>query len=568
MRKATRLRKTGVLLALLLSTLATSQVPVQGEHGMVASASRIASEIGVQVLKRGGNAVDAACAVGLALAVVYPEAGNIGGGGFMMVRLANGKSVAIDYRETAPAGASRTMYLDPSGTVIPQDSLVGYRASGVPGTVAGFALAQRKYGKLKWRDVVEPARALAANGFILSKAFADNVRRARNLAQFPESKRIFQNNGSYYKEGDLFRQPDLGETLKRIEDQGPSEFYRGKTAQLIASAMSGKGMITLKDLANYKAVERKPVEGTYRGYQVITMPPPSSGGIAVIEMLNMLEKYPMAKLGFDTPESDHLVVEAMRRAFADRSEFLGDPDFVKIPQRELLSKAYAQKVGSNIDPQKASLSSQVGHGNPAGYESSETTHFSVVDAAGNAVSNTYTLNFGYGSGVTIPGAGFLMNDEMDDFTSKPGVPNGFGLIQGEFNAIGPNRRPLSSMTPTFLVKDSKLAMVIGSPGGPTIITTVLQVILNVVDHGMNIAEAIAAPRLHHQWLPDEIQAETGSAPGATYTSLMSMGHVFTSNARGPRVHWGDAEGIAIDLKTGLRYGASDPRSSNAAAVGY
>jgi len=552
----------------VFSSSAFAQQPVSAEHGMVASASRFASEVGVETLKRGGNAVDAACAVGLALAVVYPEAGNIGGGGFMMVRLANGRSIAIDYRETAPAAATRTMYLDAHGIVIPQDSLVGYRASGVPGTVAGFALAQRKYGKLKWRDVVEPARQLAFKGFKLSKAFASNVHRATNLAKFQESRRIFQNGGDYYKEGDLFRQPDLADTLKRIEDKGPDEFYRGKTAQLIAGAMKGNGLITLKDLRNYRPVERKPVEGTYRGFGVITMPPPSSGGIAVVEMLNMLEHFRLSEMKFDSISSDHLLVEAMRRAFADRAEYLGDPDFVKIPQSGLIAKPYAQQMAMNIDLRKASLSSQVGHGNPIGYESSETTHFSVVDKDGNAVSNTYTLNFGYGSGVTIPGAGFLMNDEMDDFTSKPGVPNGFGLIQGESNAIGPNRRPLSSMTPTFLVKDGKLFMVIGSPGGPTIITTVLQVIVNVVDHGMNIAEAIAAPRLHHQWLPDQIQAETGSAPDPVFAALVGMGHAFTKNARQPRVAWGDAEGIVIDPKTGMRLGASDPRSSNAATIGY
>ena len=546
---------------------AVAQQPVRAEHGMVTSAHRIASQVGVSVLKAGGNAVDAACAVGLALAVVYPAAGNLGGGGFMMVRLANGKSVAIDYRETAPSAAFAKMYQDASGNVLTQDSLVGYRASGVPGTVAGFALAQKKYGKLRWRDIVEPARQLAAGGFVISKALASSLH-ATNLAKDSESRRVFQNGGNYLKAGDLFKQPQLAETLRRLEDQGPSDFYNGKTAHLIARAMSGKGLITLKDLQNYKPVERRPVEGTYRRYQVITMPPPSSGGIAVVEMLNVLEHFPLSKLGFDTEPSDHLLVETMRRAFADRAEFLGDPDFVKIPQKGLLSKSYATKLSLAIDSSKASSSASVGHGNPSGYESSETTHFSVVDGEGNAVSNTYTLNFGFGSGVTIPGAGFLMNDEMDDFTSKPGVPNGFGLIQGESNAIAPHKRPLSSMTPTFLVKDGKLAMVIGSPGGPTIITTVLQVIINVVDHEMNIAEAIAAPRIHHQWLPDEIQAETGSVSEPVLRGLIAKGHKFHSNSRGTGGSWGDAEGIVIDPKTGARLGASDPRSPNAAAIGY
>lgn len=554
-------------LAIVSVGTASAQQPIRAEHGMVTSAHRLASDVGVSVLKAGGNAIDAACAVGLALAVVYPAAGNLGGGGFMMVRLANGKSVAIDYRESAPAAASAKMYQDSGGNVLTQDSLVGFRASGVPGTVAGLALAQRKYGKLRWRDVVEPARQLASDGFVISKALASSFH-APNLAKDLESRRVFQNDGNYLKAGDIFRQPQLADTLKRIEDQGPSDFYKGKTAHLIASAMSGKGLITLKDLQSYRPVERRPIEGTYRGYQVITMPPPSSGGIAVVEMLNILERFPISKLGFDTESTDHLLVETMRRAFADRAEFLGDPDFVKIPQKGLLSKSYAAKLSLGIDPSKASTSAAIGHGNPAVYESSETTHFSVVDADGNAVSNTYTLNFGFGSGVTIPGAGFLMNDEMDDFTSKPGVPNGFGLIQGESNAIAAHKRPLSSMTPTFLVKNGKLAMVIGSPGGPTIITTVLQVILNVVDHNMNIAEAIAAPRIHHQWLPDEIQAETGSVREPVLSGLTAKGHKFHLNSRGSGQSWGDAEGIMIDPRTGARLGASDPRSSNAAAVGY
>ena len=546
---------------------AMAQQPAQAEHGMVTSAHRLASEVGVKVLKAGGNAVDAACAVGLALSVVYPAAGNLGGGGFMMIRLAGGKSVAIDYRETAPMSASAKMYQDADGHVQTRDSLVGYRASGVPGTVAGFALAQRKYGKLRWRDVVEPARRLAADGFVVSRALASSLH-ASNLAEDAESRRVFQHGGHYLKEGDLFRQPELAETLSRLEFQGASDFYKGKTAHLIAKAMSGKGLITLQDLKNYRPAERKPIEGTYRGYRVITMPPPSSGGIAVIEMLNILEQFPLAKLGYDTDAMDHLLVETMRRAFADRAEFLGDPDFVKIPEKGLISKSYAKALSTTIDPRKASTSAEVRHGRPSGYESDETTHFSVVDSEGNAVSNTYTLNFSFGSGVTIPGTGFLMNDEMDDFTSKPGVPNGFGLIQGESNAIAPHKRPLSSMTPTFLVKDGKLAMVIGSPGGPTIITTVLQVIINVVDHGMNIAEAISAPRIHHQWLPDEIQAERGAVPELAYRGLLAKGHKFQANARGPRVTWGDAEGIMIDSSTGARLGASDPRSSNAAAIGY
>ena len=557
-----------IIVTLLAASSLPAQAPLEAKHGVVCSANVLASNVGVSILKRGGNAIDAACAVGLALAVVYPEAGNLGGGGFMLVRMANGKSVAIDYRETAPNAATHDMYLDGAGNPIPRQSLVGYLASGVPGTVAGLGFAQNKYGRLKWREVVEPARRLAADGFLVSNGCAANLRRSTNLSQFPESRRVFQRDGNYYRRGDLFQQPDLALTLKRIEERGPSEFYRGETARLIASAMKGKGLITLRDLRDFRPVERKPVEGTYRGYQVITMPPPSSGGVAVVEMLNMLQSYDLKSLGFDTAKTDHVLVETMRRAFADRSEFLGDPDFVRIPESGLTSKRYAEALSATIDIDKATPRSQIKHGKPSAYESSETTHFSVVDSDGNAVANTYTLNFGYGSGVTIPGAGFLMNDEMDDFTSKPGVPNGFGLIQGEANAIAPHKRPLSSMTPTMLVKDGKLALVIGSPGGPTIISTVLQVILNVVDHGMNISQAISAPRIHHQWMPDLIQAESGSAPGRVFADLKAMGHLFEGNARNAHVHWGDAEGICIDPKTGVRFGASDPRSADAAAVGY
>jgi gamma-glutamyltranspeptidase/glutathione hydrolase len=530
---------------------------------MVASSNRIASEVGVQIMKRGGNAIDAACAVGLALAVVHPAAGNLGGGGFMLIRTANGRSVAIDYRESAPLAALRDMYVDAAGKIVPGSSLVGYKASGVPGTVAGLALAHKKFGKLPWRDVVEPAVRLAAEGFVVSKDFARDLQGSESLAQFPESRRIFQRNGDFYKPGERFQQPELASTLQLIADKGPTGFYKGKTAQLIASAMRDKGLISLKDLADYKPAVRKPIEGTYRGYRVITMPPPSSGGIALLEMLNILEPHDLAKTGVGTVETNHLLVESMRRAFSDRAEFLGDPDFVRVPVAGLISKPYANLVAKTIQPEEASTSREIGHGDPSGYESSETTHFSVVDSQGNAVSNTYTLNFGFGSGVTIPGAGFLMNDEMDDFTSKVGVPNGFGLIQGSANAIAPHKRPLSSMTPTIVTKNGKLFLVVGSPGGPTIITTVLQVISNVIDHGMTVSEAVNAARIHHQWLPDDVRAEEGALAKAVRATLIRNGYKFREGGR-----WGDAEAIEVDSATGLLSGASDRRTSDAKAVGY
>ena len=568
-----RMRFAAVLFVILAASLLPvrlwAQQPVRASHGMVASASLLASQAGVDVLKRGGNAVDAACATALTLAVTYPVAGNLGGGGFMLIRLADGTTTAIDYRETAPNAASQTMYLDAAGNVVPDLSLVGYRASGVPGTVAGLALAQQKYGVLRWRDVVEPARLLAAQGFVISPTMARSLRAEKSLAQCVESRRVFLKNGEFYKAGDLFKQPALAATLRRLQVQGPREFYEGLTAQMIAADMKAHGgLITRADLKNYKAVEREPLRGTYRGCDIVTMPPPSSGGIALLEMLNILEPHDLAGLGVRTAPTDHLLIEAMRRAFADRAEFLGDPDFVRVPTQGLISKTYAAEVAKTLDLHHATPSSDIGHGKPLAYESPQTTHFSVVDAAGNAVSNTYTLNMGYGSGVTVRGAGFLLNDEMDDFTSKPGVPNGFGLIQGETNAIQPHKRPLSSMTPTLVVRDGKLFMVIGSPGGPTIINTVLQTISNVVDHGMNIAQSIAAPRLHHQWLPDRVQAETDALSPGVLAELLKMGHVFAPNAGKPGVHWGDAEGILIDPKTGTRLGASDPRSSGAAAVGY
>jgi gamma-glutamyltranspeptidase/glutathione hydrolase len=571
------------------------RTPVEAEHGMVASVHILASEAGVEILKKGGNAVDAGVAVGLALTVVYPFAGNLGGGGFMMIHLAgdgtprSARDVAIDYRETAPAAASRDMYLGPDGNVLkpgPGSSTVGWRASGVPGSVAGFALAQQKYGsgKVTWADVCEPARRLAAEGFVVSQGTAASLKaEARLLGQFPESKRIFLGNGTFIKAGDIWRQPDLAATFARIQKNGPREFYEGETAKLIADAMAKNGgNITLADLKDYKAVERTPLRGSYRGYEIVTMPPPSSGGIALLQMLGMLEPFNVAKMGPNSAAKYHLFVEVMRRAFRDRAEYLGDPDFVNVPTAGLLDHAYIAGLMKNFDPAKATLSDGLAPGGPAGWkpitvsqmstfqaqlanESTETTHYSIVDAAGNAISNTYTLNGGYGSGVTIPGTGLLMNNEMDDFTSKIGVKNMFGLIQGPANAIAPGKRPLSSMTPSFVLKDGALAFVTGSPGGPTIINTVFEIITNVIDYSMPIMQAVEFPRFHHQWQPDTISYDHFSMSPDTTVLLTAMGHKLNER---PNVVGGDGETVAIDAKTKLRLGAADPRKPDSKAVGY
>ena len=581
---------TALALVLAPAPRALAQrAPVEAKHGMVASVHDLASEAGVEILKKGGNAVDAGVAVGLALTVVYPFAGNIGGGGFMMIHLADGRAVAIDYRETAPAASGRDMYLGPDGNVLkpgPSSSTVGWRASGVPGSVAGFALAQQKYGsgKVSWADVCEPARRLAADGFVLSQGTAANLKAyAKLLSQFPESKRIFLADGAFHEAGTLWRQPDLAAVFARLQKNGPREFYEGETARLIADAMAKNGgTITLADLKGYAAVERKPLRGTYRGHEIVTMPPPSSGGIALLQMLGMLETHDVAKLGANSAAKFHLFIEVMRRAFRDRAEFLGDPDFVNVPTAGLLDRAYIAGLMKNFNPAKATPSDGLAPGNPAGWtpikvsqiddhrarlaaESTETTHYSIVDAAGNAVSNTYTLNGGYGSGVTIPGTGILMNNEMDDFTSKIGVKNMFGLLQGPANAIAPGKRPLSSMTPTFVLKDGALLLVTGSPGGPTIINTVLQVITNVIDHQMPVMQAVEFPRFHHQWQPNTISHDRFSMSPDTSALLTAMGH--SLNER-PNVVGGDAETVMIDPETKLRLGAADPRKPDAKAVGY
>ncbi|MBK8467343.1 MAG: gamma-glutamyltransferase [Chloracidobacterium sp.] len=553
---------------LSLEVLAATREPVRGQHAMVASQHELASKIGVEVMKKGGNAVDAAIAVGLALAVVYPEAGNIGGGGFMLIRTAKGEVRVIDYREMAPKAAVRDMYVE-NGELIKGDgsSTVGYRASGVPGTLAGFEMAFKKYGsgKVKWRDLVEPSRQLAKNGYVLSYRLAELFKTYKDtLSLYEDSNRIFLNNGKYFGEGDVLRQPELEQTLDRIAKNGAAEFYTGVTAMLIADDMkSHRGLITTDDLKNYRAVERQPLRGSYRGHEIISLPPPSSGGMVMLQVLNILEGYDIRGMQSNSAAKYHVLTEAMRRAFADRSEFMGDPDFSSIPIDLLIDKKYADKRRSSIDLKRASNSKEIGHGEISGSEPTDTTHFTVVDSAGNVVTNTYTINDLYGSRVTIKGTGILMNDEMDDFASQPGKPNLYGLIQGERNSIKSGKRPLSSMTPTIVLrKDGSFWFALGGRGGPRIISAVLQTVINVIDHDMDIKAAIDSPRIHHQWLPDEIIFEPFGLSPDTISILTGYGHKFVKK---PEIG-SAATGIMVDQK-GVRLGAVDSRSDGA-AVGY
>jgi len=566
--------KIKLLVVLLVVTLSVpvslAREPVRARHGMVASTNEVASRVGVDIMKRGGNAVDAAIAVAFALQVTHPAAGNLGGGGFMMIRLKDGRTTAIDYREMAPAAAHRDVYLDKNGNLIEGEggSLVGYRATGVPGTVRGMELALKKYGsgKLTWAQLVEPARRLAGAGFTVTYELARSLYNERKyLSQYAETKRIYLKGGQFYKEGELFRQPELAATFARLQRFGPNEFYEGETARLIVADMKrNNGLMTMDDLRGYVAKERAPVRGNYRGHEIISMPPPSSGGAVLIEMLNILEGFDLQKMEASSSDRYHLMAEAMRRAFADRAEYMGDSDFVKVPVQGLIDKAYATTLRTTINTDRASTSAEVRAGRPAGYESDETTHFTVVDAEGNAVSNTYTLNNSYGSAAVAKGTGLLLNDEMDDFAAKPGTPNMYGLIQGERNAVAPKKRPLSAMTPTIVLrKDGTLWFTVGSPGGPTIINTVLCVITNVIDYEMNIQQAIDFPRIHHQWLPDELVGEPFGLSGDTQRALTSRGHKLAKLR-----YLGDAEGIMIEEKTGMRLGATDPRRSDGQAVGY
>ena len=551
--------------------------PERAEKGMVVSVHELASEAGVEMMKAGGNAIDAAVATGFALAVVHPAAGNIGGGGFMLIRESDGTTHFLDFREKAPGKATATMYQDEQGNVIPNLSRLGYKAVGVPGSVKGLVHAQKRFGKLTLAQAMAPAIRLAREGYPLAWGEARALTNDKGLAQFPDSQRIFQNGGKGWKQGDLLKQPELARTLERIV-ASPDDFYTGKMARELAEFMQqGGGLITLKDLANYDVKERTPVRGTYRGLEVISAPPPSSGGIALLATLNILEGYDLAKAGFGSAEAIHLVTESYRRAFYDRAQYLGDPEFSELPVLELADKKYGIEWRRSIDPQRATASSRLERPTvskalanyakahpvvaPAA-EPTQTTHYSVVDAAGTAVAVTTTLNGSYGAKLTIGSLGFLLNNEMDDFSAKAGAPNMFGLIQSEENAVGPNKRPLSAMTPTIVLKDGKLWLVLGTPGGPTIITTVANILINVADFGLDIQQAVNAPRFHHQWIPDRILMERNRFSPDTVNLLQQRGHSVTFGGGG------DGECIQIDLATGERLGASDARNESGRAVGY
>lgn len=539
--------------------------PVKAQHGMVASVDAMATNVGVDILRQGGNAVDAAVAVGFALAVTHPQAGNLGGGGFMLLRTASGRTTAIDFREMAPGHASRDMFLDKQGNADSKLSLTSHLASGTPGTVAGFALAAQKYGTLPLSTLLAPAIKLARDGIVVNDALADDLKTYGKevLITHANSKAIFYKpDGTPWQKGDRLVQKNLARSLTLIAQQGPDAFYKGNIADEIAGEMAQHGgLINKADLAAYRAVERKPVSGTYRGYEVFSMPPPSSGGIHIVQILNILENFDLAKMGFGSADAMQVMAEAEKYAYADRSEYLGDPDFVRVPWQALTSKAYAKSLAQQIDVAKARPSSEIKPGKLAPYESNQTTHFSVVDKNGNAVAVTYTLNTYFGSGIVAGNSGILMNNEMDDFSAKPGTPNVYGLVGGEANAVQPAKRPLSSMSPTIVAKEGKTWLVTGSPGGSRIITTVLQMVVNSIDFGMNVAEATNAPRFHHQWLPDQLRVEKGFSPD-TLRLLENKGqHVNVLPAMG------STQSIMIG-PDGTLYGASDPRSVDDLSAGY
>jgi gamma-glutamyltranspeptidase/glutathione hydrolase len=550
------MRRISILLLLATLVPIWAAQPVRARHGMVVSRETHATQAGLKVLASGGNAIDAAVAVAFALAVTHSSAGNIGGGGFMLVRLADGRTTFIDFRERAPEAASHDMYLDAAGKLT-RDSLTGYRASGVPGTVAGMEYASKHFGKRPFAELVQPAIELASNGFPLSYAQANGLR-GGGLGSFPESKRVFQRDGKFYEPGDNFAQPDLARTLTRIAQTGGADFYHGETARLLAADMKAhNGTITLADLEAYKAIERKPVTGKYRGYDIITAPPPSSGGVGILQMLGVLEGTGFEKGGAGSAQVVHYMAEAMRRFFADRNEWMGDPDFVKVPVKGMLDPEYIKKLRASIDPERATPSADVKAGVFTRPESFETTHFTVADAEGNIASVTYTLNGGYGSKVTAAGLGFLLNNEMDDFTSKPGEANMFGLVQGEANSIAPHKTPLSAMSPTIVLKDGKPFLALGSPGGPTIINSVLEVIVNVIDFHMNVQDAVNWPRFHHQHLPDEVRVEPGYSPD-TVAILEKNGYTIRRTTN-------QGEVAAIQFAGDWLEGAADPRTEGTAA---
>jgi gamma-glutamyltranspeptidase/glutathione hydrolase len=551
--------------------------PACARHGMVVSVHHLAADAGVEILKAGGNAVDAAVATGFALAVVHPAAGNLGGGGFLLLRTHNGEATFIDFREKAPLASTETMYLDAHGNVLPDtdlnSSVIGYRSIATPGSVAGLAYAEKKYGKLGLAKVMAPAIRLAKDGFVLTAEEAKELT-DEDLARFPDSKRIFQRDGNFYKDGDTFRQPELARTLERLAAD-PDEFYHGKMAhELIDDVRKGGGLLTLDDLAQYTVVERKPIVGTFHNYTIVSAPPPSSGGIVMLSALNILEGFDLAGLGDRSPASMHLITEAYRRAYMDRADYLGDPDYNSIPVAAMTSKEYAAAWRKGVKPSAATPSASLER--PKGFlppapttagrrkpESHDTTHYSVVDTEGNAVSVTTTLNDAFGSRVTAGSLGFLLNDEMDDFAAKPGVPNLYGLIQGPANAIAPGKRPLSSMTPTIVLEDGKLRFVLGSPGGARIITTVANIFLSVAEGGLNIQQAVDAPRFHHQYEPDKLFLEPGISE-ATRTALEALGYKLDIKDG----HWSNGECIEVDPRTGELLGGQDHRSHYGKAAGY
>jgi gamma-glutamyltranspeptidase / glutathione hydrolase len=559
--------------ALLGVARAASMAPVAAENGMVVTAQHLATEVGVDVLRRGGNAVDAAVAVGYALAVVYPAAGNLGGGGFMTLQLADGRKTFLDFREKAPLAATANMYLDAAGNVIKGSTTTGHLAVGVPGTVSGLEMALAKYGTMKRADLIAPAIRFAEQGFVLDAGDAEMFATATDAFKVdPATTAIFlKAGGQPYLAGDRLVQKDLGATLRQIGEAGAAGFYKGPVARaIVASSSAGKGLITQADLDQYTTRELAPVECDYRGFHIVSAPPPSSGGVIICEILNVLEGYPLKDWGFRSALAVHVQIEAMRHAYVDRNSYLGDPDFVKNPLDRLLDKAYAAKIRSAIDPSRAAVSKDLKPG-VAPHEGSNTTHYSIVDAKGNAVSVTYTLNDWFGAKVTAAGTGVLLNDEMDDFTAKLGVPNIYGLVQGEANAIAPGKRPLSSMSPTIVSKEGKPVMVVGTPGGSRIITAVLHTIINVVDYGMNVQEAVDAPRFHQQWLPNPTNLETFAISPDTRKILESMGHVFA--APQPANH---VAAILVGAPSlggkpvgkSRFYGANDPRRNSGLALGY
>jgi len=554
-----RLIPAAALLAALLALPAYALTPVAGRSGMVASSEPLASQAGVEILRAGGNAVDAAVAVGFAMAVTFPQAGNLGGGGFMLIRMSSGDAIVVDYREQAPAAATRGMYQDAQGNVIPGASTTGARAAGVPGTVMGLALAEQKYGHLGLARVMVPALRLARNGFPLSYSLAQHFRSEQPLLEkFDGSRHIYLHDGNLYEPGALFRQPDLARTLTAIAKRGPQAFYSGATAKaLVATMRKYDGLITADDLEHYQAKLRPPLLGHFRGYEILSVPPPSAGGTMLIEMLNVLEPLDLGTA--NSYASIHLLAETMRRAYADRAAYLGDADFASVPVTGLTSPRYAAQVREEILGSRPEA--PVLPGEPQVFESGATTHFSVVDAEGDAVANTYTLNGWFGSGVTVEGAGFLLNNEMDDFAAKPGSPNLFGLVQGDANAIAPRKRPLSSMTPTIVTRDGKVRLVLGSPGGSTITNTVLQVLLNVLVYKMDVLQAVTSPRFHDQWTPDLLTFERVGFSSDTLEKLQQAGYPVSF-----RDNIGDCEAIEIAPESGWRFGASDPRAEGKAVA--